>query len=255
MAKDNYFLVNRSLLNHWLWIETPFSRGQAWIDLIGLANHSDKKTMHRGKLIECKRGDVNLSIDHLATRWGWSRGKTKRFLETLEDEQMIVLKTDSRKTVITVENYNIYQHVSEKTDSKRTADGKADGQQTDRQTVGQTDTTKEGKRRLKKVNNNIPPSVEEVRAYCQERKNNVNPEAFIDFYDSKGWYVGKNKMTDWRAAVRNWERSSRASKSTEEVKAKKYAEYKPDEKEPEKISDAEQAARVRQMRERLGGMF
>ena len=163
MAKDNYFLVNRSLLNHWLWIETPFSRGQAWIDLIGLANHSDKKTMHRGKLIECKRGDVNLSIDHLATRWGWSRGKTKRFLETLEDEQMIVLKTDSRKTVITVENYNIYQHVSEKTDSKRTADGKADGQQTDRQTVRQKDTTKESKRKLKNVKEYIMPAMGEFK--------------------------------------------------------------------------------------------
>ena len=51
-----------------------------------------------------------------------------------------------------------------------------------------------------------PPTVEEVAAYCQERGNNVNPEAFVDFYTSKGWMVGKNKMKDWKAAVRTWER-------------------------------------------------
>ena len=52
-----------------------------------------------------------------------------------------------------------------------------------------------------------PPSVEEVNDYCIERNNNVNAEAFVDFYESKGWMVGKNKMKDWKAAVRNWERS------------------------------------------------
>lgn len=52
----------------------------------------------------------------------------------------------------------------------------------------------------------VPPSLSEIRDYCQERRNNVDPEKFFDFYESKGWLVGKNKMKDWRAAVRNWER-------------------------------------------------
>lgn len=53
----------------------------------------------------------------------------------------------------------------------------------------------------------VPPTVDEVRAYCQERGNSLNPEAFVDFYASKGWMVGKNPMRDWKAAVRTWERS------------------------------------------------
>lgn len=61
----------------------------------------------------------------------------------------------------------------------------------------------------------VPPTVEEVREYCQERKNNVNPQSFIDFYSSKGWFVGKNKMKDWKAAVRTWEQRSGEKKSTE----------------------------------------
>ena len=50
-----------------------------------------------------------------------------------------------------------------------------------------------------------PPAVEEVAAYCAERRNNVDAQAWWDFYQSKGWMVGKNKMKDWKAAVRTWE--------------------------------------------------
>ena len=52
-----------------------------------------------------------------------------------------------------------------------------------------------------------PPSVEEVLSYCQERRNQIDPEKFVDFYTSKGWKVGSQPMKDWRAAVRNWEKT------------------------------------------------
>lgn len=55
----------------------------------------------------------------------------------------------------------------------------------------------------------IPPNVIEVRAYCNERKNHVDPQRFVDFYTSKGWMVGKTKMKDWKAAVRTWEKSDK----------------------------------------------
>lgn len=51
-----------------------------------------------------------------------------------------------------------------------------------------------------------PPTVEEVKAYCTERKNNVDPERFVDFYSAKGWMIGKDKMKDWKASVRTWEK-------------------------------------------------
>jgi predicted phage replisome organizer len=56
-----------------------------------------------------------------------------------------------------------------------------------------------------------PPTVEEVRSYCAERKNNVDAQRFVDYYTSNGWLVGKNKMKDWRAAVRTWERNNTSS--------------------------------------------
>ena len=50
-----------------------------------------------------------------------------------------------------------------------------------------------------------PPSVDEVRDYCRERKNTVDAQRFVDFYASKGWKVGQNPMKDWKACVRTWE--------------------------------------------------
>lgn len=61
-----------------------------------------------------------------------------------------------------------------------------------------------------------PPTLSEVQAYCKERNNNVNAETFVNFYQSKDWYVGKNKMKDWKAAVRTWENKSRQENKQQE---------------------------------------
>lgn len=71
------------------------------------------------------------------------------------------------------------------------------------------------------------PTLEEIRAYCLERKNSVNPEAWFDHYTANGWKVGKNAMKDWKAAVRQWERNNfspptgKASFGTDEEEAAK----------------------------------
>ena len=74
----------------------------------------------------------------------------------------------------------------------------------------------------------VPPNIEEVAAYCKERNNGVDAERFVDFYASKGWYVGKNKMRDWRAAVRTWERDdakeAKTSKANSDYRRREYDE-------------------------------
>lgn len=66
----------------------------------------------------------------------------------------------------------------------------------------------------KPKNNNRfnPPSLEEVEAYCLERNNDVSAQQWLDFYTSKGWTIGKNKMKDWKAAVRTWEQSTKSKR-------------------------------------------
>jgi hypothetical protein len=65
------------------------------------------------------------------------------------------------------------------------------------------------------------PTVEDVRKYCVERGNKVDPQSFIDFYESKGWMIGKNHMKDWKAAVRTWERSETKTRQGETAKLTK----------------------------------
>ena len=103
--------VSRELQDHWMWDDKPFAHGQAWIDLIMLANYEDTKMPYKGEIITCERGTVNLSISYLANRWGWSRDKTRRFLKLLESDGMVTVTATTHRTTITLENYSIYNDV------------------------------------------------------------------------------------------------------------------------------------------------
>ena len=109
MAAQGWISIHRQLQKHWLWEDKPFSRGQAWIDILMLANHKDNKFRLGNELVEVKAGSFITSIEKLRIRWGWSNTKIVNFLKLLERDGMIVKKSDTKKTVITVENYALYQ--------------------------------------------------------------------------------------------------------------------------------------------------
>ena len=69
-----------------------------------------------------------------------------------------------------------------------------------------------------KSNRFAPPSVDDVRTYCLERGNNIDPDKFVDYYTGNGWMVGRNKMKDWKATVRSWERNDFNSGKKEQKK-------------------------------------
>lgn len=76
------------------------------------------------------------------------------------------------------------------------------------------------------------PTLEEVKQYCLERNNNIDPESFIDYYNSNGWKVGKNPMKDWKATIRTWEKrreeSNKNGTSTKQLNkssGSKYAKF------------------------------
>lgn len=83
--KNNYFYVNRSLLQSDRWLEEPFTRGQAWVDMFGLANHKDGYIRVSGYKVIVQRGQLGWSQRALCTRWKWSRGKLIRFLNELAE--------------------------------------------------------------------------------------------------------------------------------------------------------------------------
>ena len=87
------------------------------------------------------------------------------------------------------------------------------GKKAEPATTEEKSETKKPEPEKPKAKKFIKPTVEEIAAYCSERKNGIDPQAFYDFYESKGWKVGAVKMKDWRASVRTWEQRSKTEQT------------------------------------------
>ena len=107
------------------WLSEPFTRAQAWVDLLLLANHKPGHIRVRGIKVEVGRGQVGWSERELAKRWRWSRGKVRRFFSELGSKtvQQIEPQKNNVTTLITIVNYDRYQ-------MDDTTNGTTDGPQT-----------------------------------------------------------------------------------------------------------------------------
>ncbi len=163
-AGAGYFAMNggwiklhRKIIDGPLWVGEPFTRGQAWVDLLLIANHKPGYFRSRGVRVDVDRGQTGYALETLANRWMWSRGKVVRFLRELETEGQLVTQKTNVTTIITICNYDQYQEngqqIDTQTDSKRTANGQ--------QTVRQTDTNKKVKndKKVKNEKNNTTDAI------------------------------------------------------------------------------------------------
>lgn len=119
MCSNGWISLDRKVQEHWIWKDKPFSQGQAWIDLLLRANHSENKFPLGSEIVTVERGSFITSELKLMDAWGWSKSKTRRFLKLLENDSMIVKKTDHKKTAITIVNYGSYQDIETKKRPKK----------------------------------------------------------------------------------------------------------------------------------------
>lgn len=219
---EGWIKLHRKLMTTDLWLAEPFTRGQAWADLILLANYKEGFIRIRGIKIPVNRGQVGWSELKLAERWKWSRNKVRRFISELKTEQQIEQQIICKTSVLTLLNYEEYQG-SDTTDgtTNDTTNDTAERQQTEQQKDTNKNIKKEKKEKKDKkkdIYGFTPPTLEEVISYCQERNNKINPIKWYDFYQAKGWMVGKNKMKDWKAAVRTWENNEKGDENNGQYK-------------------------------------
>lgn len=129
--EPNFFYVNRELLHSDRWLAEPFTRGQAWIDLFGLAQYKKSSFRVRGIEINVERGQLAYSQKTLSIRWKWSRGKVKRYLKELENNKDISMNVRHQNiditTLITILKYEQWQ-------GGDTPNGTPDEHQTEHQT-------------------------------------------------------------------------------------------------------------------------
>jgi len=104
---EGFIKIYRSIKKNWIWENEEYLK--AWLDILMMVNHQDKKIPFNGDLIIVKRGERLTSQLKLSKRWGWSRTKVRNFLGLLEKDEMIITKKTSKSTTIKVLNYNIYQ--------------------------------------------------------------------------------------------------------------------------------------------------
>lgn len=108
MAKG-WVAIYRSIMDNPLWEDKPFSRGQAWIDMILLASHKDTEFYFDGDMVSIEKGQIITSKRKLGDRWGWSNSKVNKFLNELEKVGMLSQKSDTKKTTIKIVKYEQYQ--------------------------------------------------------------------------------------------------------------------------------------------------
>ena len=141
---------------------------------------------------------------------------SKGFVSLLNDELVAYITDWSTNNQIRKDRYqpSIYKNLLVKLGdgNQRLTDGLPDGNQRSTQyRLGKVSTGEENKAATPPRPRFIPPTVDEIKAYCTERKNAVDAERFFDFYSANGWEQGKGKpIVDWKAAVRTWERQSNA---------------------------------------------
>lgn len=106
---EGWIMLHRKVTDHWVWQKKPFSYGQAWTDILLECNHDERKTLIKGVLITCSRGQSINSLKTWAKRWGWTVAATRHFLTLLENDDMIQTKSERVTTRLSVCNYETYQ--------------------------------------------------------------------------------------------------------------------------------------------------
>ena len=195
MSNTSYIRLDRKILD-WEWYGN-INTCRVFIHMLLKAYWKDKKI--EGNVIP--RGSFPSSYGRLAEETQLTVDEVRTAVKHLISTKEITKHATSKYTVFTVNNYDAYQIIPSSFPNNS-------------QTIPERFPTIEEKKEgnIKEDTNVskkkfVPPSVDEVRAYCAERNNGIDPQSFVDFYESKGWMVGKNHMRDWKAAVRTWERN------------------------------------------------
>jgi hypothetical protein len=198
--RTTFFTIDRKLLEDELWTSEPFTKGQAWVDLIGRASYKDTEELQRGELLFTER--------ELADRWRWPDPKVRRFLQWLEKEGMItrsVVRSKNRsgkRSKINVEKYSIYQDLRSKSRSKNRSKNEVStySNKTIINNINQSLNTPDGVREelVEIFGEKAEQLIEDVRVYYE-----AHPEK-----DFPGW---KQAALQFNANQKRWAKPKKGS--------------------------------------------
>ena len=244
---QGWVAIHRSILEHWLHEDKPFGKFGAWIDLVLMANHEEKKFLAATGLITVTRGQLVTSYRSLSERWGWSKDKVAHFLNALESDGMLQRNQDKNRTLLTIVNYSFYQdlqdnnrtQIGRKSDRERTENGQqSDTNRTEQQCNNVTmnnnenNVTSESTPRAPKKKygtfKHVSLTDDEYNRLCVDYGQDQTEQAidFLDAYIEEKGYKAKNH----NLTLRRWvfkavaERNSKKPLSINQAKPQSYAE-------------------------------
>jgi hypothetical protein len=205
---SGYIKLHRQILS-WGWYD-DINVKILFLHCLLKANYHDKEW--RG--IKIPSGSFVTSTEKLSKETGLTRQNVRTCIKKLEKTQELTSKSTNKNTIISVIKWADYQLLEADTNQQ------TNKQLTNNQpTTNQQLTTTYKEKNIKNIRNKekdmgrfTPPTLDEVSEYVKEVKADIDPQRFIDFYASKGWMIGKNKMKDWKASVRTWMRKDRGYK-------------------------------------------
>lgn len=218
LANDNYIVVNKDLIKEY-GINTAL--------MIGELASEYRYYFKEGKLVD---GMFFSTIENIEENTGLSRHQQTKALDELKALGIVevVLKGLPAKRYIKLDVEVLTNKFVKNSQTRDEEINKLDSEK----------VTSNNNNNKSNNNNNtynkrfIKPTLEGVRQYCLERNNNIDPESFIDYYNSNGWKVGKNPMKDWKATIRTWERREKegnkngaSTKQPNKANGSKYAQF------------------------------
>ena len=161
---SGWISLDRAITNHWLWQNEKFTKGQAWIDLLLWAAHTQHKVLLKGTLIPVARGEQIRSQTTLAKTWNWDRKTVSRFLKLLEKDGMISSRVDHLTSYVSICNYDSFQDNSKGDTHPK---GQLKGQLKGQQAPSREDTNNKGNKdnndkNISKVDNFDYETVKEI---------------------------------------------------------------------------------------------
>lgn len=219
------------LKNHKLWV--------FWSWCLLKASHKECDVFVGFQKVHLLPGQFIFGRAKAARTLTMTEREVRTCLTTLKTTNNVTVKATSKFSIVSIINWDTYQQINE-TNDQQTDQQKAN----ERPTNDQQTTTNKNEKNEK---NNIrecgvifftPPTLQQVQEYCRQRSNQINSQTFIDFYTSKNWMIGKNKMKDWKAAVRTWEQKERSENRGT------YRQYSKQNDRPLDAGTAEDAERV-----------
>lgn len=162
------------------------------------ANHKETTFVMNGVAVTLKTGQLLTGRKVLSAATHINESKIQRLLKLFESLHMIEQQTTNKNRVLTVLNWSTYQASEQQVNNRRTTSEQQVNTYNNENNAN-NENKKKGSKRF------APPSLAEAKSYITEKNlNTVDAESFINFYESKGWMVGKNKMKSWKATISGW---------------------------------------------------